>query len=173
MFVRDGVISGVSAIDELTGPTFYLPDTALNWSQVRALNAHGAVVFSRQVVLNPPNKVDYTLGDTNLRLPPYFSLVVAIAGFALFEVCLLAAAAFLVGTRVDRRSFATIASVGGDRRVLFRIVSFGGLVLGGLGGLLGSAVGVGVGYLYQMFVDDGSRLTHPGFHVEPVSLIII
>lgn len=57
---------------------WYLPDSALNWEQVQELNAHGLVVYSRSVVLDPPPEAaEWSSGE--LAVP---STVVLLAGSA-------------------------------------------------------------------------------------------
>ena len=92
-------------------------------------------------------------------------------GFALFEVALLAGAAFTVGARQQQRALAIVASVGGDRRMLFRVVSFGGIILGMIGGTLGALLGVGASWVYMVISANGSAARYPGFHVEPLVLL--
>lgn len=175
LFARDGAISGVPAEGD-TGATVYLPDTRLDWPAVRELNAQGAVVLSRAVLQDPPADARLPFGG-NITLYSSLTSVIPmlalIGGFALFEVCLLAGAAMLVGTRSDLRALATVASVGGDRRVLFRTVSLGGVVLGLVGGIVGAAVGVGAAAGYVALTDDGSAAKYPGFHVDPLVLAAI
>lgn len=168
LFARDGAVTGVDAVDD-PAASFYLPDTALDWPAVRELNVQGAVVLSRAVLEDPPPDALLPFGGSISLAPALGSvlpMLLLIGGFALFEVCLLAGAAMLVGIRSDLRSLATVASVGGDRRVLFRTVTFNGLVLGLLGGLAGAAVGVAAAAGYVALTDDGSAARYPGFHVE-------
>ncbi|WIB11279.1 hypothetical protein [Curtobacterium sp. MCPF17_052] len=109
----------------------FLPDRSVTWPEIQRYNDHGIVVESRAVVLHPPFPSTSTRGAGSLISYGY----VGLAGvFALFEVGLLAAAAFLVSSRADTRTHAVLASVGGDRRFLFTVVSSSGLVLGAVGG---------------------------------------
>ena len=153
--------------------TVYLPSHAPTWSEIRALNGHGIIVQSRPVVLDPP---------AGSRLPdavPGSSVGWYLAGFglvgvfAMFEVVLLAGAAFLVGTRADTRSYAILASVGGDRRFVRTVVIGSGLVLGATGAVLGTALGVGVGVLAYRLLDNGNVASFPGLHVPVVMLLVI
>ena len=168
MFVSDGALTGSRADENPMEATYYLPDTALDWDAVQELNRDGIVVDSRYLVRNPPAASEYPAGispsnDTSLS-SGYVQLVVLIGGFLLFEVCLLAGAAFIVGMRADQRALATVASVGGEPRLIARIVSRGGLVLGGVGGLVGVGLGVLAAWGYYVWTDDGNAITLPGFH---------
>lgn len=150
--------------------TVYLASDAPTWSEIRALNAHGITVQSRPVVLDPP---DERLHGAGLSSPiGWFLGAMALLGvFAMFEVALLAGAAFLVGTRADTRSYAIVTSVGGDRRFVRSIVAGSGLVLGLTGAVLGVALGTGVGVLAFHLADNGNVGSWPGLHV-PVGLVL-
>ncbi|AYF97695.1 FtsX-like permease family protein [Protaetiibacter intestinalis] len=176
VFARDGAVSDVRAADDPTHAFFYLPDTELDWSAVRELNQKGWIAYSRQVVEHPPAPGDFSVGAgsgswTDDINSGYISLLLLIGGFAVFQVCLLAGAAFIVGMRADQRSLATVASVGGDPRLVSRIVSMGGVVLGGVGGLIGIGLGVLAGWGYYALTDDGNAVTLPGFHPWPLALL--
>src|SRR5690606_32945910 len=123
---------------------YYLPDLAVDWPATLDLNAQGAIAFSRSVVLGPPPRDDRMVDDARAcsdDIPgSYLSLLGMAGGFALFQVALLAGSAMLVSARSDQRSLATVASVGGDSRVLFRSVSLTGAVLGLAGGALGAVL---------------------------------
>ncbi|WNY33041.1 hypothetical protein Q9Q99_12430 [Curtobacterium flaccumfaciens] len=93
----------------------YLPSDAPTWSEIRQLNAHGIVVQSRPVVLDPPD-ARLPGGQMSSTIGWYLGAMALLGVFAMFEVALLAGAAFLVGTRADTRSYAIVTSVGGDRR---------------------------------------------------------
>jgi hypothetical protein len=176
VFARDGAVSGVPARDDPQHAFFYLPDTELDWSAVRELNHQGWITYSRQVVEHPPAAGEFTVGvnsgswtdDINSG---YISLLLLIGGFAVFQVCLLAGAAFIVGMRADQRALATVASVGGEPRLVARIVTMGGVVLGGIGGLIGVGLGVLAGWSYYVMTDDGNAVTLPGFHPWPPALV--
>lgn len=176
VFARDGAVSGVPARDDPQHAFFYLPDTELDWSAVRELNHQGWIAYSRQVVEHPPAAGEFTVGAnsgswTDDINSGYISLLLLIGGFAVFQVCLLAGAAFIVGMRADQRALATVASVGGEPRLVARIVTMGGVVLGGIGGLIGVGLGVLAGWSYYVMTDDGNAVTLPGFHPWPLALV--
>lgn len=69
---------------------------------------------------------------------------------ALFATGLIAAAAFVVGTRRRLRELGLVGAVGGAPRHVRAVVWFGGTTLGVVGGIVGSAAGVA-----------GAALAHP------------
>ena len=169
-FMAPGALTGhtsnLSVGQQVQQTSFYLPDTPLSWRQVQELNKQGAIVLSRDVFEHPPVPGTYRdLGNFNPILS-YLSIVAAIGGFAVFEIALLAGAAFMVGARQQQRSLATVASVGANRSTLFSIVTSSGLVLGLVGGLAGIAIGIGGGALFMQITDDGNATQYWGFHLS-------
>lgn len=162
---------------DTTGPghsdvTVYLATDAPSWSEIRALNAHGIVVQSRALVLDPPTADRLPGAGRSDPLGWFLGGMALLGAFAMFEVALLAGAAFLVGTRADTRSYAIVTSIGGDRRFVRTIVAGSGLVLGAAGALAGVAVGTGLGVAAVRLLDDGNVGTWPGLHV-PLLLITV
>ncbi|MFS0728700.1 FtsX-like permease family protein [Curtobacterium sp. 1P10AnD] len=152
--------------------TVYLPTVAPTWSEIKRLNDHGIVVQSRPVVLDPPDeRIDGVSGPQSLGW--YIAGLGLVGVFALFEVGLLAGAAFLVGTRADARSYAILTSVGAERGVVRSVVAGSGLVLGTAGAVLGTAIGVGIGALAFRLLDNGNVHAFPGLHVPVVMLLCI
>ena len=152
--------------------TVYLPEVAPTWSEIRALNAHGIVVESRPVVLDPP--ADRLEGvPTEMTVNAYLGALALVGVFAAFEVALLAGAAFLVGTRADTRTYAIVTSLGGERGFVRAVVAGSGLVLGLVGAVLGTALGTGIGVLAFHLLDDGNVGTWPGLHVPALALVTI
>lgn len=171
LLARPGAFDGVLPEDDLASTEYYLPDTRLDWPDVQQLNMHGATALSRSVILDPPppgsTAMSSSPGDRGFMLI-YLGLL---GGFALFEVALLAGAAFTVGARQQQRALAILASVGGDRRMLFRVISFGGIILGFMGATLGTLLGLGGAWVYMEISAHGSAARYPGFHVEPLVLL--
>ncbi|WP_233204726.1 FtsX-like permease family protein [Cryobacterium sp. Y62] len=167
-----GVFDGVMPDDADLMTEWYLPDTPLTWSQIRDLNPRGATVLSRNVLLDPPPAGSSPFdGGSSGDFVDLF--LVLLGAFALFEVALLAGAAFTVGARTQQRTLATLASVGGDRRMLFRVMSFGGIILGSLGAALGTVLGLGAAWIFMQFSANGSASRYPGFHLDLLSLLVI
>jgi cell division protein FtsX len=169
-----GAFDGVLPADDLTGTSFYLPDVPLEWSQVRALNKEGALVFSRAVVLDPPSKEVAPRDGTDGSGAAATVLVVALIGaFAMFEVCLLAGAAFAVGARQRQRALAILASVGASRRVLFAVMSVEGILLGLIGGILGTGLGVAAAAVLGPLIANGNETQFPAFQPDWPALALI
>ena len=167
LFARPAALDGVSPNQDLRNTSFYLPGLAPTWPQVQALNRDGILVMSRSVYDNPPaqsNSADWSVGNSSALAS--ISLILPLLGFSLFEVALLAGAAFTVGTQKQQRSLAILASVGGDRRMLARVVSAAGVVLGLLGGVVGVALGIAGAWGFMQITSDGSISQYPGFHVD-------
>jgi putative ABC transport system permease protein len=158
-----GMARGTASVTAAPSTIVYLPHRAMTWTEIQAANRHGIVVESRPVVLDPPKVKSFGPGSSLVWMQ--YALVAMIGLFALFEVCLLAAAAFLVGTRADTRTHAIASSVGGDRRFVFGVVAGSGVVLGAVGAFLGTAAGIGVGALAVHALDDGSVQDWPGLHL--------
>lgn len=176
VFAPQATFSGAPATneaDETFSKDYYLPDHVVSWSELQGLNKQGVVGLSRAVALDPP-PTPAAIADS--RGPDYTAAIIVggLGGaFAVLEIALLAGAAFAVGARQQQRMLATVASVGGDRSVLVRIITGGGVVLGAVGGLLGVALGIAAGAVYLRITDDGNVSRHPGFHVPVVWLVLI
>lgn len=116
----------------------------VTWSDVRALNALGVIVASRQVLTDPPPESalapDMRGGDegddTALTV---LGLVVAMV---LLEVVLLAGPAFAVRARAQAHTLALVAASGGTPAQARRTVLASGVVVGLVGGVLGVGLGI-------------------------------
>jgi hypothetical protein len=159
---------GALGIDDAVTPQVFLPDHSVTWAQIERYNDHGIIVASRAVALHPPFRDTAGGGSGSLIAYGYLGLAGA---FALFEVGLLAAAAFLVSSRADTRTHAVLASVGGDRRFLFAVVSLSGLVLGVVGAVGGTLLGAALGTVAFHVLDDGNRSRWPGVHLPWLVLV--
>jgi putative ABC transport system permease protein len=148
---------------------FFLPSTPLSWARVAELNKSGFIVWSREVLQDPPSSDMFVQIPDGERATE--GLIAGIAIFALLEVTLLAGAAFLVGARRQQRTLALLASVGARRRNLFQIVTGGGVLLGAIAGVVGAALGVLGAYLAYRITDTGDRIEFPGFHIDWLLLI--
>ncbi|MET1051205.1 MAG: FtsX-like permease family protein [Mycetocola sp.] len=150
--------------------SWYLPDTEITKDDLDRLNTQGVTALSR-AVLDDITPLEMNAND-NFWMR--YGVIVVLAGaFAVFEIVLLAGAAFAVGARKQQRSLATVASVGGGRRILYRIVTAQGLVLGFIGGIIGIAVGIPAGSAFMALTNDGSATQYWGYHLNPATMIAI
>ncbi|WIB77459.1 ABC transporter permease [Curtobacterium sp. MCPF17_002] len=175
VFLPWGTTLSTSTGEDPTGAsdlTVYLASDAPTWSEIRQLNQHGIAVESRPVVLDPPD-ARLPGGQTGSQLGWFLGALALLGVFAMFEVALLAGAAFLVGTRADTRSYAIVTSVGGDRRFVRTIVAGSGLVLGATGAVLGVALGTAIGIVAFRLIDNGNVGTWPGLHLPGTLLVAI
>jgi putative ABC transport system permease protein len=152
------------------GRTWYLPSTVVDASELDRINAQGVTGLSRALLEDATAVELATSGAFWLR---YGVPLFLAGGFAIFEIVLLAGAAFAVGARKQQRSLATVASVGAGRRVLYRIVTAQGLVLGLVGGLVGVAIGIPAGAIFMNLTHDGSATQYWGFHLNPLAMAVI
>jgi len=164
-----------SSVEVRGEPRWYLPDLELSWDDVRGLNEHGVVAFSRAVLLDPP---DVTGTDAENAGVGYWSshwsiylMLGAAALFSAYVVVMLAGAAFAVSARRQQRALAVVASVGASAGDLRRIVLLQGTTLGIIAGLVGAVLGVGAGAVVLALVDNGSAAQFPGFHL-PMEMIL-
>ena len=120
----------------------------VSWDDVLALNAVGATVLSRDVMLDPPPdsalpaEVSSGFGNSNET----FAVALLVVVMALIEVVLLAGPAFAVGARRQARNLALMAATGGTPRQARRVVLAGAVVLGSVGAALGTVLGIGVAW---------------------------
>jgi putative ABC transport system permease protein len=141
-----------------------------------ALNEKGVVAVSRSVVLDPPPREDV----------PYYqqdmggSSSDALSGrgphrpggiVAGLEVVLLAGAAFAVGARRQARSLAVVAASGGEGRHARSIVLAGGLVLGAVGGIAGTVLGIGLTRVSLPLLQRLTGTELGRFDVRPVEVL--
>lgn len=168
-----------ASVDVRGEPKWYLPDLALTWPEVRDLNEHGVVAFSRVVLLDPPDmrgteaeigSVDYWSTHWSI-----FLMLGAAALFSAYVVVMLAGAAFAVSARRQQRALAVAASVGASASDLRRIVLLQGTVLGTIAGAVGAAIGIGAGVVVLALIDNGAAEQFPGLHLpwEMVVAIVV
>ncbi|GCD90361.1 FtsX-like permease family protein [Nocardioides sp. LS1] len=128
------------------GATSWLVDgDPVSWTQVLGLNARGASVLSRAVVLDPPPLPPEVRDYIDPGRNAFVAIVVLVIVMALIEVVLLAGPAFAVGARRQSRSLALMSATGGTPAQARRVVLGSAVVLGGLAALAGVAAGIGVG----------------------------
>lgn len=173
IFARSGALSDYSSQEQLQNTTYFLPDTTISWDKVKELNADGLTVLSRTVMLDPPpNDGSYPVYNQWNLIMSIIALLSVVAGFAAFEVILLAGAAFTVTARQQQRTLATIASVGAPRKLLFSILAANGIVLGVIGGLVGVAFGIGAAAIFMALTADGSATQYYGFSLPWLGFLI-
>ncbi|MBC7762239.1 MAG: ABC transporter permease [Candidatus Saccharibacteria bacterium] len=170
LFGEVGTFSKLDAAQRVGTTQYFLPDFSLNWAQTQRLNEQGITALSRAVALAPPPTGSYPEDGSQSPRQSQFAGGAILAGFAIFEIVLLAGAAFAVTARKQQRTLAIVASVGANRSTLFGVLSATGVVLGFLGGVAGVTVGVGGAAVFMAVTRDGSSTQYPGFHFEPALL---
>lgn len=131
--------------------TRYLLDRAspVSWEQVREWNRKGLGVLSRAVVQDPPKlRRGIRSSDATAERTVQAMIVAAVV----LEVVLLAAPAFAVGVRRQRRGLALIGATGAEPRQLRRVVFAQALVLGALSVAACAAAGVGLAWVLARVV---------------------
>lgn len=154
---------------------FLVGGAPVAWPQVRALNAIGVVVASRQVIDHP--------GDVDQIASRYFSsgtdrqltltIVALVVAMVLLEVAFLAGPAFAVGARRQARTLALLAASGGTPQQARRVIEAGAIVIGSLASTAGLVVGAILAWAlespFQMRLDRW--LGH--FDVHPLELLAV
>jgi putative ABC transport system permease protein len=129
--------------------TWLVGGAPVTWDQVRAVNAIGAVVLSRQVVEHPPptSALPSQLRFSGSGSSQIYAVLALIGVMALLEVVLLAGPAFAVGARRQSRSLALLAANGGSPAQARRVVLGSAIVLGSIGAVGGTVLGIGLARL--------------------------
>ncbi|MFE3201292.1 FtsX-like permease family protein [Embleya sp. NPDC059237] len=144
----------------------------LPWSGVLEANRRGILVRSAAVLRHPP-----AASEQPLRTPRQWAGSHALRlggiglGLGLLEMILLAGPAFAVGARRKRRELGLIGVAGGGRRHIGGVVLGGGLVLGTVGALLGTSLGLAVAAVLRPWFAErtGRLLGH--YDVRPLELL--
>lgn len=148
------------------------------WNMVKEANTKGAIVLSRAVMLNPPADSDVPLykqerrDDFEPRVGRATEMAIAatVVGLAMLEICLLAGPAFAVGARRSRRQLGLVGANGGDRRHIRAIVLSGGLVLGAVAAVIGTAIGVALTLGLRPLLEEQLGARFAGFNLKPLEL---
>lgn len=158
----------------LQDTSYYLPDHTMSWADVQRLDRLGIMTFSRNVVLDPPPTPDLvSRNEGGASSAALLAAIIAIGvAFVLFEVVLLAGAAFAVTARQQQRWLAIVASVGGDRRALIRIVTGAGAAIGLVGGIVGAGLGLAAGSVLMAVTGNGSATLYYGWHFPTLALAL-
>ncbi|MEU1364770.1 ABC transporter permease [Streptomyces sp. NPDC005803] len=150
----------------------------VDWDDVLAANKAGALVLSRQVVLDPPPDSQVPLAqsvnsyDTSDSGETSAALVTVVA-MALLEIVLLAGPAFAVGARRSRRQLGLVGTCGGDRRHVRAVVLSGGLVLGAIGAVTGVAAGLLLTVALRPLIEDWAGQRFGSLVLKPTELLVI
>ncbi|MFD3868994.1 FtsX-like permease family protein [Streptomyces sp. NPDC058623] len=168
----------------VTARTSYLVSVGgdgFTWNMVKEANTKGALVRSRAVALNPPADSDvplfrqapkeqFELTDAGGTLTER-AVLATVIGLTMLEVCLLAGPAFAVGARRSRRQLGLLGANGGDRRHIRAVVLSGGLVIGAVAAVIGTAVGVALTVGLRPVLEQQLGARFGGFDVRPLELL--
>ncbi|MFI6962002.1 FtsX-like permease family protein [Streptomyces sp. NPDC050255] len=165
-----------------TGSTEWLVNgsggAGIGWGDVLAANKAGALVVSRQVVLDPPPDSEipmaqsanhYYAGDS----AEASAAAVTVVAMALLEIVLLAGPAFAVGARRSRRQLGLVGVCGGDRRHVRAVVLSGGLVLGAVGAVTGVAAGLLLTMAFRPLIEEWAGQRFGSLLLKPTELLVI
>ncbi|MGW6455616.1 FtsX-like permease family protein [Streptomyces sp. NPDC055078] len=164
-----------------TGPeTSYLVKIkgGFTWNMVKQVNAKGVTVASRAVILDPPPRSDvpfydvwHDYGNSSSAQATVIGAVATVVGLAMLEICLLAGPAFAVGARRSRRQLGLVGANGGDRRHIRAIVLSGGLVLGAVAAVVGTALGLLLTWALRPVIEDYAGERFASFDIRPLELL--
>ncbi|MFJ4899181.1 FtsX-like permease family protein [Streptomyces sp. NPDC088727] len=153
--------------------------TGVTWSDVMAANKKGALVVSRQVVLDPPPDSEVPLIRKRGSNPAPESsdelsaALITVVAMAVLEIVLLAGPAFAVGARRSRRQLGLLGTCGGDRRHVRAVVLSGGLVLGGAGAVVGVLAGLVLTAVCRPLIEEQAEHRFGSLVLEPKELLAI
>lgn len=140
------------------GSTWLVGGGPVTWSDIEDLNAAGAFVLSRSVVLHPPAAA--LAADKEIRPPmgapdpSELVVIVLIVVMVILEVVLLAGPAFAVAARRQARDLALIAASGGTARQSRRVLLGMAIVIGAVAAVIGAVLGIGLARLLQPLAQD-------------------
>jgi putative ABC transport system permease protein len=150
----------------------------VSWADVLAANERGALVVSRQVVLDPPPDSEVPMarsmsGSSYGGSEELSAALVTVVAMAVLEIVLLAGPAFAVGARRSRRQLGLVGTCGGDRRHVRAVVLSGGLVLGGAGAVVGVVVGFLLTVVFRPMIEGWAGHRFGSLAVHPSELLTI
>lgn len=167
----------LSPPEEVTSARFDFPlwyvtgPEPVTWSDVQDLNAAGAFVTSRDVLLDPPPTAaegsgpEYVGWDTA-------AVILALIVVGLLEAIWLIGPAFAVGARRDTRSLALLAVNGASAPTLRAVMLARGLLTGAVGSVVGLGLGIAAAaVLVQAMPDRLPALRLPGVSLAIVLLV--
>ncbi|MCX5377270.1 FtsX-like permease family protein [Streptomyces sp. NBC_00091] len=151
------------------------------WNMVKAANTRGALVLSRTVFLHRPADSEVPLFEQQPKEQLELmggegklterAVLVTVVGLAMLEICLLAGPAFAVGARRSRRQLGLVGANGGDRRHIRAVVLSGGLVIGAVAAVAGTAIGVALTVGLRPLLEEKLGARFGGFEVRPLELL--
>ncbi|WP_439675853.1 FtsX-like permease family protein [Embleya sp. MST-111070] len=161
----DGLTSRTPAnrSDEAVTATLIRIPGGMPWSRVLEANREGLLVRSAAVLRHPPAESEQPYRTPRQWADSHALRLGSIGlGLGLLEMILLAGPAFAVGARRRRRELGLIGVAGGGRRHIGGVVLGGGLVLGAVGALLGTTLGLVVAALMRPWFAErtGQLLGH-------------
>lgn len=140
----------------------------VTWSDVQEINAAGAFVTSRDVLLDPPP----VPGDDSSSWSVSWNsaaVVVALVVVGLLEAVWLIGPAFAVGARRDTRSLALLAVNGAAAPTLRAVMLARGLLTGAAGSVVGVGLGIAAAAVLVQAIPD--RL--PALRLPEASLAVV
>ncbi|MDR7384321.1 FtsX-like permease family protein [Promicromonospora iranensis] len=153
-------------------PLWYVVgDAPVTWSDVQDINAAGAFVTSRDVLLDPPAPVN--AGSTWSGYVDWASLsvIAALVLVGLLEAVWLIGPAFAVGARRETRSLALLAVNGAPAPTLRAVMLARGLLTGAAGSLAGVGLGIAATAVLAQMIPD--RLPALRLPVGPLTAILL
>ncbi|WP_183086185.1 ABC transporter permease [Mycetocola tolaasinivorans] len=181
LFVSPDQVPAEIRTDPADTTVYLVGDRPLTWSDTAPLNAQGVMVTSRDLLINPPTGGEIsdeiaTLSEDN-RLVTILSIagLIAVVGvLALFEVCLLAGAAFAMGARRQQRELALLSASGAESASLRQVVTASGIWLGLLGGIIGATLGTAAGVAVVLGSQAEGSARFASLQIAwPVSLFVV
>ncbi|MEU4388691.1 FtsX-like permease family protein [Promicromonospora sp. NPDC023805] len=163
----------LSPPEEVTSARFDFPlwyvtgHEPVTWSDVQNLNAVGAFVTSKDVLLDPPPSAEgsglgYISWDS-------VAVILALIVVGLLEAIWLIGPAFAVGARRDTRSLALLAVNGASAPTLRAVMLARGLLTGAAGSVVGLGLGIAAAAVLVQAIPD--RL--PALRLPGASLVIV
>lgn len=146
--------------------TWFGTGAAVTRAQADALNAVGLAVADRHAdtILQTSGSVDDNATTT--------MLILAVGVLAALVTATVAGAAFAIGARQQRRTLALLGATGADRRVMQRLVTRQGLLLGAVGSVLGAGLGLAGANGYLAWADARSPY-YPASLGVPVAVTLV
>ncbi|WP_329034140.1 ABC transporter permease [Streptomyces sp. NBC_01725] len=178
----DKALAAAELPDTQTSTTYLVSvpgDAGFTWNMVKESNKKGVTVVSRAVTLSPPPDSDVpyyeqegaAFGGGGSDNATELAILSTVVGLAMLEICLLAGPAFAVGARRSRRQLGLVGANGGDRHHIRAIVLSGGLVIGAVAAVVGTALGIGLTFALQPVLENWLGKRFGDFDLRPLELI--